>query len=52
MCRPIRCKSCGKSTWAGCGAHLAQVRAAIPPDQWCPGHESPRGGWLSRALGR
>jgi hypothetical protein len=55
MCRPVLCKTCGKTTWAGCGQHVAMVRAAVPDDQWCPGghprSERPRG-FLSRLLGR
>ena len=38
MCRPTDCKTCGKTTWAGCGQHVDQVRATVPADQWCPGH--------------
>lgn len=41
MCRAVRCKSCGKTTWAGCGQHVASVKASVPAGQWCPGHESP-----------
>jgi len=55
MCRPVKCKSCGKTTWSGCGQHIAQVKASVPNDQWCPGHpraERPQGGWFSRVLGR
>lgn len=52
MCRPTRCKSCGKTSWAGCGAHVAQVRASVPADQWCAGHDDPSGGWLRRVVGR
>jgi hypothetical protein len=53
MCRPTRCKSCGNITWAGCGKHVAQVKAAVPDDQWCPGHEDPdNDSWLRRILGR
>jgi len=37
MCRPVRCKTCGKTTWAGCGQHVAQVKAGVPADQWCDG---------------
>ena len=37
MCRPATCKTCGKTTWAGCGQHVGQVRAAVPAGQWCPG---------------
>ncbi|WP_181310370.1 hypothetical protein [Nocardioides campestrisoli] len=55
MCRPTTCKTCQKTTWAGCGQHVAQVKARVPAGQWCPGHpkeERTDGGWLSRFLGR
>ena len=39
MCRPVICKTCFKTTWAGCGQHVASVRASVAADQWCPGHE-------------
>ncbi|HEX5986406.1 MAG TPA: hypothetical protein VFY86_07795 [Nocardioides sp.] len=50
MCRPTTCRTCGKTTWAGCGQHVADVKAAVPVGQWCSGHpKSERsGGWLSR----
>jgi hypothetical protein len=51
VCRPVTCKTCGKTTWSGCGQHVAQVKASVPAGQWCPGHpreESARGGWLAR----
>ena len=35
MCYPVRCTTCGKVTWDGCGSHVAEVRASIPADQWC-----------------
>lgn len=37
MCRPVTCRVCGKTTWAGCGQHIAQVKARVPADQWCDG---------------
>lgn len=37
MCHPARCRTCGKTTWRGCGRHVAQVQARVPADQWCPG---------------
>src|SRR5699024_8174005 len=37
MCRPVQCKVCSKTTWAGCGNHIAEVKASVPKDQWCPG---------------
>lgn len=41
MCYPVRCAVCGKITWDGCGAHVDDVRATVPPEQWCDGrHQS------------
>jgi len=40
MCRPVQCKVCSKTTWAGCGNHIAEVKASVPKDQWCPGNHS------------
>ena len=37
MCRPVTCRVCGKTTWAGCGEHIAAVKAGVPADQWCSG---------------
>jgi len=51
VCRAVNCKTCGKTTWAGCGQHVAQVKASVPAGQWCPGHpreERAGGGWLAR----
>jgi hypothetical protein len=53
MCRPVRCRSCGKTTWAGCGSHVAAVRARVPADQWCSGHaDEPKAGSFLRLFGR
>ena len=60
MCRPTRCKTCGKTTWAGCGQHVAQVKASVPSNQWCNGQHTAEeraaaasgGGFLSRLFGR
>lgn len=57
MCRPRTCRTCQRTTWAGCGQHVAQVRAMVPDDQWCDGvhddQNGPRsGGFLARLLGR
>ncbi|WP_028656952.1 hypothetical protein [Nocardioides sp. J54] len=58
MCRPTRCRTCGKTTWAGCGQHVASVKAGVPADQWCPGHPAstssaqPTAGSLLRRLFR
>jgi hypothetical protein len=53
MCRATTCRTCHKITWAGCGQHVAQVRAGVPADQWCAGHErAETPGLLRRLLGR
>lgn len=54
MCRAKTCRTCGKTTWAGCGQHVDQVRASVPADRWCPGHPQAarEAGWLSRLLKR
>lgn len=40
MCRAVRCKTCGKTTWAGCGQHIATVKSGVPAGQWCPGRHT------------
>lgn len=35
MCYPVKCQKCGKTTWAGCGAHIDSVKAVVPPADWC-----------------
>lgn len=60
MCHAVRCRVCGKTTWAGCGQHIAAVKATVPPDQWCGGKHtqaeidaaSRSQGFLDRLLGR
>lgn len=61
MCRAITCRTCGKTTWAGCGQHVDQVKATVPAGTWCSGHDdapatdasSGRGtGLLARLFGR
>ena len=55
MCRPVTCKQCGKTTWAGCGQHIASVKATVPSGLWCDGHASAPassgGGFFSKLLG-
>ncbi len=51
MCRPVRCRQCGKTTWAGCGQHVGAVRAMVPGDQWCAGHQGERPSLLERWRG-
>lgn len=54
MCYPATCRQCGKTTWAGCGAHVDDVRRTVPAAQWCAGHaDAPRpAGLLGRIFGR
>lgn len=40
MCRAVTCKVCGKTTWAGCGQHIASVKKNVPAGQWCSGQHS------------
>lgn len=39
MCRAVSCSVCGKTTWAGCGAHVDQVMASVPMSERCKGHQ-------------
>ncbi|WP_179951058.1 hypothetical protein [Xylanimonas oleitrophica] len=49
----MTCKTCGKTTWAGCGQHVADVKRTVPTTQWCGGHENPAPkGFFARLLGR
>ena len=41
MCRPVQCKVCGKTTWAGCGQHISMVKAGVPKGQWCDQKHTP-----------
>lgn len=38
MCRAVTCRTCGKTTWAGCGQHVDQVMRGVPAAQRCTGH--------------
>ncbi len=35
MCSPIRCSTCGKITWTGCGQHVDEVMAGVPRAEQC-----------------
>jgi hypothetical protein len=53
MCQAVPCKTCGKTTWAGCGEHVDQVMAGVPQGDRCAGYDgSNNKGWLARILGR
>ena len=42
MCRATTCRTCGKTTWAGCGQHVDQVMAGVPRANRCAGHSEAR----------
>ena len=59
MCRAVTCKTCAKTTCAGCGEHIDGVRKSVPASQWCNGQHSPSelaaaggGGFFARLFGR
>jgi len=53
MCRAVKCKSCGKTTWAGCGQHVEQVMRNVPKAERCDGHPREiRRSVVSRLFGR
>jgi hypothetical protein len=35
MCRAANCRTCGRPTWKGCGAHVEQVLGHVPPADRC-----------------
>lgn len=35
MCLLVDCLQCGKPTWTGCGRHVEQVMAEVPPEKRC-----------------
>lgn len=35
MCRAVACKTCSKTTWAGCGQHVDAVMAGVPRADRC-----------------
>jgi len=35
MCKPVPWSQCGKTTWEGCGDHVAEVRAQVSDADWC-----------------
>lgn len=62
MCRRVVCPTCGRPTWAGCGAHVEQVLGDVPKSERCQCREKANsrptpsaapgsGSWLRRLLG-
>ncbi len=61
MCRAVTCKTCAKTTWAGCGQHVDTVKAGVPAANWCSGKHTEAqvsaakdasGGFFARLFGR
>ncbi len=55
MCSPVKCRTCGKTTWAGCGNHIESVKRMVPAGQWCGGHsasETAGSGFFGKLMGR
>lgn len=53
MCSAVTCRTCGKTTWAGCGQHVDQVMKGVPQSQRCQGHEQqPSAGLFARLFGK
>jgi hypothetical protein len=63
MCRRLECSKCGRPSYAGCGAHVEQVLAGVPPAERCHCREQKakseksdvpveRRSWLRELLGK
>ncbi len=54
MCRQVACRTCAKTTWAGCGQHVDQVMAGVPRRDRCEGHQKQptEGGFFAKLFGR
>jgi len=54
MCRAVTCRTCGKTTWAGCGQHVDQVMRGVSRNDRCAGHEKEpaTGGFFARLFSR
>ena len=35
MCSKVKCRVCGKASWAGCGAHIESALAGVPKEERC-----------------
>ena len=51
MCHAVKCRVCCKTTWAGCGQHIAIVKASVPKGQWCGGKHTKEEIEAARAKG-
>jgi hypothetical protein len=44
MCSPMRCRSCGKASWSGCGAHVEMILGHLPKEKRCQCRASAQSG--------
>jgi len=42
MCVRVKCPTCGKADWRGCGAHVPQVMAGVPEAERCACRAAPK----------
>lgn len=35
MCQPVRCETCEKATWVGCGEHIEEALEGFTAEQRC-----------------
>jgi hypothetical protein len=35
MCQKVKCDSCGKTTWSGCGQHIDEALAGVAAADRC-----------------
>lgn len=40
MCARVKCQTCNKPTYAGCGRHVEQVLGDVPVDKRCSCRET------------
>lgn len=53
MCRAVKCRKCGKTTWAGCGQHVDSVMRNVARTDRCEGHEKDKtSGLMARLFSR
>ena len=53
MCRAVKCRRCGMTTWAGCGQHVDQVMRGVATSDRCQGHDNEPGrGLLAKLFSR
>lgn len=54
MCSLVKCKTCKKPTWSGCGEHIEEALASVAVNDRCQGHigQERKTGLLARLFKR